>query len=179
MRGVRSHAGALTVLLWFAGLTIVAVWNVFHDPTIDHRLLVLGALLPDIVDAPFGGARAGHAVVTSIALLLVTVVSTIGRRGLRRRLLAVPIGSFLHLVLDGVFSSTRVFWWPFTGLSLPSVRLPSVQRPIGLTVAMEAAGLVALAWVWNRFGLDDADQRRHFWRTGRLDPVVPSGGRDQ
>ena len=56
MRAVWSPAGALNVLFWFAGLTIVAVWNVFHDPTIDHRMLVLGALLPDIVDAPSGGA---------------------------------------------------------------------------------------------------------------------------
>ena len=160
------------MLLWFAGLSIVAVWNVFHDPTIDHRLLVLGALLPDLVDAPFGGARVAHGVLASIALLLVTVLATIGRRPLRRRLLAMSIGSFLHLVLDGVFSSTRVLWWPFTGVSLPTSRLPSIERPIGLTVAMELAGLIALGWVWQRFGLADAEQRRHLWRTGRLDAVT-------
>ena len=164
------------MLFWFAGLTIVAVWNVFHDPTIDHRMLVLGALLPDIVDAPSGGARVAHSVLASIVLLLVTVIATIGRRPLRRRLLAVPIGSFLHLVLDGVFSNTRVFWWPFTGLSLPSDRLPSIDRPIGLTIAMEVAGLLALGWVWRRFDLKAPAQRRHLWQTGRLDPVGPDRG---
>jgi len=63
-----------------------------------------------------------------VAVLVAVMAVTAGRRPIRRRLLAVPIGMFLHLVLDGVFRDTRVFWWPFTGLALPSSRLPSITR---------------------------------------------------
>ena len=100
-------------------------------------------------------------------------VATIGRRPLRRHLLAVPIGSLLHLALDGVFTDTRVFWWPFTGTRLPSSRLPSLARGAGLTVLMEVAGAVVLAWAWRRFALAQPDRRRAFLRTGSLTPDVP------
>lgn len=129
------------MLLWFVGGATAIVWLVFRDPRFDYRLLAVGALLPDAVDALLGGARVLHAVVAPVGVLLVTMLGTIGRRPLRRRLLAVPIGMFLHLVLDGVFRDTRVFWWPFTGLALPSARLPSVTRG-WWDVPLELVGLV-------------------------------------
>lgn len=170
MRAVRPAAGARLsdVLFWFLGAGIVAVWNVFHDPSFDYRLLAVGLLLPDIVDAPLGGARALHALPTSVAVLLVIVAATGRRRRLRRRLLAIPIGMFLHLVADGVFGNTRVFWWPFSGLSLPDARLPSLSRPILVDVALELAGVAMLWWAWRRFGLDRAENRRMLWTTGAL-----------
>jgi membrane-bound metal-dependent hydrolase YbcI (DUF457 family) len=156
------------VLFWFVGGGLVAVWNVFHDPTFDHRLLVAGLLLPDVIDGLLGGARILHSIAASVALLVIVVVATIGRRAVRRRLLAVPIGTFLHLVLDGAFNNTRVFWWPFSGLSLPSDRLPSVDRSLGLNLILEVLGVGALIWAWNRFGLASARNRRELWRTGAL-----------
>ena len=55
------------MLLWFAGLSFVMVWNVFRDPAIDYRLVMVGALLPDVVDAPFGGPRVMHSVTAAVA----------------------------------------------------------------------------------------------------------------
>jgi hypothetical protein len=160
------------VFLWFVGTSVLAVWSVFHDPRIDYRLVIVGALLPDLVDAPFGGARAGHALVFSVALLIAVMVATVGRRPARRRLLAVPIGSFLHLVFDGVFTNTRVFWWPFGGLSFDGARLPSVARFPGWDLVLELLGLAACWWAWNKFGLADPARRRRFWRTGSLAEVA-------
>ena len=81
---------------------------------------MVGLLLPDLVDAPLGGARVLHSITASVVVMSVVVLATIGRRPVRRRLLAIPIGMFLHLVLDGAFNDTRVFWWPFSGLPLPA-----------------------------------------------------------
>ncbi len=156
------------MFFWFLGAGVVAVWNVFHDPSFDYRLLAVGLLLPDIVDAPLGGARALHALPTSVAVLLVIVATTSRHRPLRRRLLAIPIGMFLHIVADGVFSDTRVFWWPFSGLSLPDARLPSLARPVIVDVALELAGLAMLGWGWRRFALDRAENRRLLRTTGGL-----------
>ena len=160
------------MVLWFLGGALVIVWNVFHDPRFDYRLLMLGAVLPDLIDGPAGGARAMHAVTTNVAMLVVVMLATIGRRPLRRRLLAVPIGALLHLVLDGVFADTRVFWWPFTGTRWPSARLPSAARGAGLTLLLEAAGLAMLIWAWHRFELARPDRRHTFLRTGALVPTV-------
>jgi len=156
------------VLFWFIGGGFVAVWNVFHDPTFDYRLLTVGLLLPDLIDGPLGGARVLHSVTASVATMVVVVLGTIGRRPIRRRLLAVPIGMFLHLVLDGAFNDTRAFWWPFTGLSMPTSDLPSLQRAAPLDIVLELAGLAALAWAWRRFGLADPTVRRRLLRTGTL-----------
>jgi membrane-bound metal-dependent hydrolase YbcI (DUF457 family) len=159
------------VVLWFAGLSLVIVVLVFRDAAIDYRLVMLGALLPDVVDPWFGGARVLHTLAFSAALLGVVMLGTRGHRRLRRRLLAVPIGTFLHLVLDGMWTDTRTMWWPLLGGRLRAP-LPSIDRPWGLIVAMEAAGAVALAWSWRRFRLDDPARRSVFVRTGRLDRTL-------
>lgn len=165
------------MLLWFVGVGIVAVWNVFHDPALDHRSLVVGLLLPDLVDGPLGGARFMHSVTASVVLMLVLVLGTIGRRTLRKRLLPLAIGSFLHLVLDGAFNDTRAFWWPFTGVALPDGGLPSFERSLWLTLVLELAGAVALWWVWRRFGLARPAARARLLRTGTFEGTRDAGAR--
>lgn len=140
------------MFFWFIGGATAIVWVVFKDPRFDYRLLAVGAVVPDVIDVFLGGARVMHAIVTPIAVLVAVMLVTAGRKPIRRRLLAVPIGMFLHLVLDGVFRDTRVFWWPFTGLDLPSARLPSLARG-WWNVPLEIVGLVvlrALAPRWRR-----------------------------
>src|ERR1051325_11164300 len=117
------------MLLWFLGVSFVIVWQVFRDTAIDYRLVMLGAILPDLIDGPFGGARALHSVLASIVLLTVVMLSTRHRRAARRRLLAIPVGTFLHLVLDGMWARAHVFWWPFLGRSFEGAGLPSIHRP--------------------------------------------------
>lgn len=145
----------------------MAVWVVFRDPAVDHRMVVLGALLPDLVDAPFGGARVLHTLAASVVLLGVAMLATRGRRTLRRRLIFLPVGTFLHLVFDGMWAHTHTFWWPAFGWSLPD-RLPALDHGAAVLVAQEIAGAVALGWCWSRFGLGDPDVRARFLRTGRL-----------
>jgi hypothetical protein len=158
------------MLLWFAGTALVAVWMVFRDPAFDHRLVIVGALVPDVVDAPFGRAGVAHALITPVVVLTVVMLVTRGRRTRRRSWLAVPIGMFLHLVFDGAFREAVPFWWPFTGFSLGDVALPAVSRG-WWNVALEVIGAAMLVWAWRTFGLAAADRRRAFLRTGRLVPV--------
>jgi hypothetical protein len=130
-------------------------------------VLLVGAILPDLIDAPFGGARIAHSVTFSVVVLVVVMLSTIGRRSLRRRLLFLPIGMLLHLVFDGTFTDAKVFWWPFSGLSPSDAPLPSVDRG-AWNVLFELIGLAILTWAWRRFGFADPRRRRVFWRTGHL-----------
>jgi hypothetical protein len=157
------------MFFWFVGTGLVAVWLVFHDPRFDYRLLIAGVLLPDIIDGPFGGARVMHSVAGSVGLLVLVMAATVGRRSRRKHLLALPIGTFLHLVFDGAFASTKVFWWPFGGVHFRDAPLPSFDRG-GWDILLELAGFAMCWWAVRQFGLVDPERRRRFWRTGVLEP---------
>jgi hypothetical protein len=156
------------MVLWFAGLSFVLVWVAFRSPALDYRLVMAGALLPDLVDAPLGGARVAHTLLASAGLLALVMVVARGRRLRQRRLLAVPVGTFVHLLLDGVWGRARLFWWPFLGASFGGAPLPSAERGAGLLVAQELAGAVALWWCGRRFRFDEPEHRARFLRTGQL-----------
>jgi membrane-bound metal-dependent hydrolase YbcI (DUF457 family) len=156
------------VLLWFAGVSFVLVWTVFKDTAIDYRLVMAGALLPDVVDVFLGGPRVLHTLSFSVGLLVVVMLATRGHRRLRRRLLALPIGTFCHLLLDATWTRTTTFWWPFLGTDLPGEGLPSLSRPLPLLVVLEVVGLLALVWCHGRFRLGEPDRRSAFLRTGHL-----------
>lgn len=155
------------MLFWFVGTAVVSVWYVFRDPSFDYRFLILGALAPDVIDGLWGGARGLHSVTLSVVTLIAVMLITIGRRARRKMLLGIPIGLFLHLVYDGAFANTSVFWWPFTGLSFDGSRLPVVER--GWTnIFFEIVGFGLCVFIWKRFTLSDARSRRVFRDTGRL-----------
>lgn len=161
------------MFLWFIATSVLAIYAVFTDPRFDYRPLVLGALLPDVVDGPFGGARVMHSLIGAVALLAVAMLVSIGRRPLRKRLLAVPIGVLLHIVFDGAFADQHVFFWPFTG-GFHDARLPVAQRTWQLNLLFELAGAALLWWSWRAFGLGDRERRRQMVRTGQLTRVGPT-----
>jgi membrane-bound metal-dependent hydrolase YbcI (DUF457 family) len=161
------------MILWHAGLALAVVWNVFRDPAIDHRLVVVGVLLPDFVDLGFGHRAYAHTLLASALVLAAVILFTrpagrggrTSRRRVRRRLMALPIGMFLHLVLDGVWIRPRLLWWPLFGTRfLDAGLLP----PLPLLLAEEIVGAWALGWFVWRFRLAEPGRRRDFLRSGRL-----------
>jgi LexA-binding, inner membrane-associated putative hydrolase len=158
------------VVLWFAGGAFVGVWLVFRSPAVDYRLVVAGALLP-LVELPFGSPRLLHSLTGAAALLALAMVATPRRRLAQRRLVAVPIGVLVHLLLDGIWTDTQAFWWPFAGLAWSDARLPELARG-WLDLVLEAAGAAALWWCWRRFRLEEPVRRARFVRTGQLDRDV-------
>ncbi len=155
------------MVFWPAGVALGLVWLVFRDPAFDYRMVVVGALLPDLLDAPFGGARLAHTLLAAVVVLTVVMLATRGRRHLRRSLLAVPIGMFAHLVADGMWARTEEFWWPFFGGPL-SGRLPALDHGLAVLLVEELAGFLVVAWCWQRFRLNDPTVRGRFLRTGHL-----------
>ena len=161
------------MLLWFAGLSVVLVALVFDSPAVDQRLVMAGSVLP-VLEAAVGGPWIAHTLVFSVVVLAAVMVVGRGRRLFQRRWLGIPIGLFVHLVLDGAWADQELFWWPFLGGdALGDGPLPELGRSVPVIVALEVAGAAALVWLWRRFGLDDAERRARFLRTGRLEPVRP------
>ena len=154
------------MVIWFVAGSVAIVWTVFRSPAVDYRVVALGSVLA-LIEVPFGAGPL-QTLMLSVVALAVVMGATIGRRLVRRRWLGIPIGMFLHLVLDASWSNQSVFWWPFTGWSFPDVSAPIIDRGIW-SVLLELAGVMVALWLWTEFGLDDADRRRQFLRTGQLD----------
>lgn len=164
---MRAPARRLTMFFWFIGTVVVAVWFVFRDPAFDYRLLVVGSVLPAVVDAFFGGARVLHSVTFSVALLAVLMLTTPGRKPIRKMLLGLPVGTLLHLVFTGAWTNTKVFWWPFGGFGFDDARHPVAARG-WWNVPLELIGLGLCWWIFDRAELRSAERRTQFRRTGQL-----------
>jgi len=91
----------------------------------DLRLLLVGSLLPDIIDKPVGqllfretfssGRIFSH---TLIFLALITIVGLyLYRRRRQTWLLALSFGTFTHLVLDQMWHAPHTLLWPAYGLA--------------------------------------------------------------
>jgi hypothetical protein len=163
------------MFFWFIATSIWSVWFVFRDPKFDYRILAIAALAPDLVDGlllAFGTSQNVvqnfmHSVVTSIAVLFAIMIATAGRRPIRQRLLAVPIGLFMHLIYDGAFTATKTFWWPLTGAINADNSLPSIERGL-VNLPLELFGVVACIVAWRYFALSDTHRRQAFLKTGSL-----------
>ncbi len=154
------------MLLWFVGPSILIVWAVFKSPAADYRLVALGSLVP-LVELPFGEPRLLHSLVGSALVMTAVMLGARGQRLVQRRLLGLPIGMLLHLVLDGAWADTRAFWWPALGLSWSDAELTELGRG-GFNVVLELAGAAACWWAYRRFRLAEPARRRLFVRTGRV-----------
>lgn len=154
------------MLLWYVGLSVLIVANVFRSSGVDFRLIAVGALLPLLVDLPYGRFWLGHTLLFPVALLAGVMLTTVGRpRLLRRRWLCVPIGVFFGLVLSGAFTADHVFWWPaFGGGFGHHALLPAWW----IVLLEELAGLVACWWIVGQHDLFLPGPRNEFRRTGRL-----------
>ena len=155
------------MLFWFVATAVWSVWFVFRDPKFDYRLVAIAALVPDLIDGLRGAVGPLHSVVTSIAVLFAIMIATAGRKPSRQRLLALPIGMFIHLIFDGAFSNTKTFWWPLTGISLSENSLPSVERGTW-NVPLEIVGVIGCVVAWRYFSLADKSRRTNFLKTGSL-----------
>lgn len=160
------------MILWYSGMSVLVVANVFRSAGVDYRLVALGALVPLAVDLPIGYQAYGHTLTLAVALFLAVMVAPVGGSRLRRRrLLCVPIGVFCGLVLSGAFTSGETFFWPLLGADFPRSAL--VPAWWGVLVE-EIVGLVACWWVVGQYDLYLAGPRAEFWRTGRLREASPA-----
>lgn len=90
--------------------------------TIDYRLVILGSMLPDLIDKPLGvfilsdelhnGRVLGHSLLF-VVLLLLAALAFRGSAG--PALSALALGSAAHLVLDRMWMHTDTLLWPLLG----------------------------------------------------------------
>jgi hypothetical protein len=178
------------VLFWHIGASLWLFRWIFRDPKVDVRFLLIGAILPDLVDLPVGtvlfadrystGELWFHSLLLPIVYMATVLALT--RRGRRRRAwMALGVGWLFHLLIDGMWVNQEVFLWPFFGWAIPPGEAPF--WPLAWERAMsdpwrwitEAIGLTYLAWLWVSLGLNIREKRLLTVQTGRLPDRVAHG----
>jgi hypothetical protein len=171
------------VILWHLGIATVIVYMTLGRRRIDYRFVLLGAILPDLVDGVLGlflfEGPAGRWVSHSIlAVIVVTVVILLGFRGPRRlSVFGIAVGWLLHLVGDGMWGAPRTFLWPAFGTDFAAEPREPYSWDLLLspfshlgTWGGELVGLAILAWFYVAFELGKDDRGRLFLRDGYLRP---------
>lgn len=164
------------MLLWFAVLAPVIVAEVFQSPMADYRMVAIGAVLP-LGEVAMGGPRYLHTMIVAVGLMAVVMVATPRSRLLRRRLLGIPIGLLLHLVLDFTWADSAVLWWPAFGWGFPESAGAAFNRPIEVGLLLELVAIGAGVWAYRRYDLERPENRRLLLETGRLDRSSMPGRR--
>ncbi len=88
---------------------------------IDFRLILLGSMLPDIIDKPLGflfldnGRAFGHTLLFTVLLAAVGFYLYTRRRSIV--LLCLSFGTMMHIILDEMWLNPRTLLWPLYGWS--------------------------------------------------------------
>ena len=160
---VLGHLGLGLGIAWLA---------TYRRPgTVDYRLVLLGALLPDLIDKPLGALLDLDARLWAHTLFFVGVVLAASAVPRARLLFSVGIGILTHLLLDRIWEQPSVVLWPALGWSFPPggpdlegflevlLRDPYVQ-------AGEVAGLIVLVLFARAHGIRSWAALRSFLRHG-------------
>lgn len=141
-------------------------WLVSLAGIIDIRILLLGSLLPDIIDKPIGRfffrETFNNGRIFSHTLLFLIVITTGGLilYWTRKKtwLLVLAYGTFTHLILDEIWTSPRTFYWPLYGFSFRKYPVSIWSWIVGTLhhaatypweLTPEIVGVIIIAWlVW-------------------------------
>lgn len=111
------------------GLTIAFVFLVFLflKGKVDYRFVIVGSVLPDMIDKPLG-----HIILYSVfqngriichTLLFIAVLTLIGIYVEKRYRSTVveflALGALMHLVLDQMWNIPQTLFWPLLGWEFP------------------------------------------------------------
>ena len=151
-------------------------------PALDYRLLLVGSMLPDIIDKPLGmwllreslsnGRIFGHTLFFAGLLAVVGLYLYLRRR--RVGALCLALGTVAHLILDEMWLTPSTLFWPLRGLSfeqmdiegwLPGILNSLVTEPT--VYVPEIIGVILLALFFGR--IICYGKLTNFLRNGRAD----------
>jgi membrane-bound metal-dependent hydrolase YbcI (DUF457 family) len=174
------------VLFWHLGGTTALARYAFRDERMDLRMLMLGAMLPNLVDTPVGlivyaSLQSVRLVTHSLLLaaVLMTVVLLSTRRGRpRKHWMPLAIGVLIHLLLDAMWSDAETLWWPFLGWDFTAAGPATAGEYVASILqdwrmwALELAGLTYLVVLGRRARVTTPAARQLFRTTGRINVPI-------
>ena len=139
-------------------------WFVTLSGYLDIRLLLIGSLLPDIIDKPLGllflrdSLSSGRIYAHTLLFFFLIAAAGLLLYKLRHRtwMLVLAAGTFTHLVLDEMWTTPKTLFWPLLGLEFDRIKAAAwlsnileVLRTYPEVYIPEILGFTILTW----FGL--------------------------
>ncbi len=151
--------------------------------TADIRFLLLGSLLPDVIDKPLcmwllkDSIGAGRAFSHSLLFLLIVAVAgrIVQRRWKSNWLLVIGFGVLVHLVLDSMWRAPQTLFWPVFGVHFPKDQMGFLPWITGMLnglfanpteLIVELLGFLLLLWCG--YAIWRSGKMKRFLRTGRV-----------
>lgn len=127
MRPARNYA-SVRIASWLASL----------GNRIDIRLLLIGSLLPDIIDQPLGQLlfreTFSNGRIFCHTLLFLTLITLVGiclyRSYGKTWLLVLSFGTFTQLIFDEMWLTRQTFLWPLYGFAFEKIDLTNWMEGI-------------------------------------------------
>lgn len=134
---IESHPSSSQVATTLSNLpSYKASWLASLGSRIDIRLLLIGSLLPDIIDKPVGHFFFQNTIsngrIICPTLLFLALITLAGlylyqSRG-KTSLLAVSFGTFTHLIFDQMWRAPRTLFWPIYGVTFDRMNLRFISQ---------------------------------------------------
>jgi inner membrane protein len=111
--------GAATMIAAVANHREKKSWLASLSKYMDIRFLVIGSMLPDIIDKPIGHLFFSNGRIFSHTLLFLVLVTIIGVAVYQRTKnlwgLSLAVGVLAHLLLDSMWFAPHTLFWPLMG----------------------------------------------------------------
>ena len=167
------------------GITLLFVFIVFYflKEDVDYRFVLVGAILPDLIDKPIGnyllysvfqnGRIFGHTLLFVFTLTLLGSYVTKKYKTGFVELLA--LGSLLHIAEDQLWKDPGTLFWPLLGLEFPKYELENyfgyilyvlTHNPDAYVPEIIGIGILAAFAIY--FKLYRYERLREFMADGRL-----------
>jgi len=153
--------------------------------SVDYRFLILGSLLPDIIDKPiwmftasnfpWNGRGYAHTFLFNFVLLIIGLILSICLG--KTWFLTISVGSFFHLIFDQMWRLPVTLWWPLLGPIprettagwLPSLWQALISNPY--IYISETIGFIIILYLFLRLLV--SHRVIFFLKTGNIDWNVP------
>ena len=139
----------------------------------DFRLVLLGSILPDLIDKPLGAILHLESRLWAHSLLFLGAIAVVSLWPVMRGLRWVAFGDAVHLLVDLIWQEPLVAMWPLFGVAFPAgeqsfgsyfqILLTDPYVQFGEIVG----GAILIATIW-RYGLYRWPTLRQFLHDGRL-----------
>lgn len=111
-----------------------------ENQDIDYRFVLMGSVLPDVIDKPIGMFFLRNVFHNSRlfahSLIFGVILAGIGIYKGRKGVFLLGVGSLIHQILDSMWLYPSISLWPFLGLKFPT-------RPEGSWVSDDMTRLVS------------------------------------
>jgi hypothetical protein len=169
------------LFLWHLGTAAALVYVTLGRRRIDYRFVLLGAVLPDLLDGVLGlfffdgpaGRWIAHSLLT---VVVVAVVIILGSRGeTRLAIFGIAVGWLLHLVADGMWEAPKTFLWPAFGSEFATTPAEPYSWDLLVhpwdhlaTWGGEILGVAILVWFYVAFEMARDGRLKVFLKDGYL-----------